>query len=84
MTLPPRIAIPPDLYKALIQNQIDYYATQGNVGDYWTLLAESTVAAAFCPAPHPLDTIVDRWTKADAEREATEIAQDDSEGDFFR
>lgn len=84
MTLPPRIAIPQDLYKALIQNQIDYYATQGNVGDYWTLLAESTVAAAFCPAPDPLDGIVDHWADADAEAQAREADADASEGDLFR
>lgn len=84
MTLPPRIAIPQDLYKALIQNQIDYYATQGNAGPYWTLLAESTIAAAFCPASDPLNEIVDRWAKADADREACEAEADAAEGDLFR
>lgn len=44
----PRITVPPDTYAALVQMQIDYYATNGNAGPEWNQRARADIASAFC------------------------------------
>lgn len=80
-----RVAVPPDLYRALIQLQTDFYATQGNVGDYWTLLAERTVAAAFCSVEGPplLDRLQAGANAADV-RALERDDEDERQGDWTR
>lgn len=43
-----RVTVPPDTYAALIQMQIDYYATNGNAGPEWNQRARADIASAFC------------------------------------
>lgn len=89
---PTRLAVPLDTYRALVQMQIDYYATQGNAGPDWAKRAKEDIACAFCVAK-PVEPTTSPWlegvridmAEADALQRETQADKDDEAmGDWTR